>query len=81
MAIVSWSLQIKQSPSEIIEDLKEKGIRKCWIHWRTETPEAKERCIESQMPVITGRFPMMYLGHGLSIHTMYAKLAKLLGKY
>jgi predicted CoA-binding protein len=71
----------KTNPAEIIEDLKEKGIRKCWIHWRTETPEAKERCIESQMPVITGRCPMMYLGHGLNIHTMHGKLAKLLGKY
>jgi len=71
----------KTNPAEIIRDLKDKGIRKCWMHWRTDTPEAKKICIESQMPFITGRCPMMYLGHGLSIHTMHGKLAKLLGKY
>lgn len=71
----------KTNPAEIIQDLKDKGIRKCWMHWRTDTPEAKKICIESQMPSITGRCPMMYLGHGLSIHTMHGKLARLLGKY
>ena len=71
----------KTNPAEIIRDLKDKGIRKCWMHWRTDTPEAKKICIELQMPFIAGRCPMMYLGHGLSIHTMHGKLAKLLGKY
>ncbi len=71
----------KINPGEIIEDLKEKGIKKCWIHWRTETPEAKEKCIELQMPFITGRCPMMYLSKGLCIHTLHGRLAKLLGKY
>jgi len=71
----------KTDPADIIEDLKEKGIKKCWIHWRTETPLAKERCIESQMPFITGKCPMMYLIRGLSIHTVHGRLAKLLGKY
>ena len=71
----------KTNPAEIIRDLKDRGIRKCWMHWRTDTPEAKKICIESQMPSITGRCPMMYLGHGLSIHTMHGKLARLLGKY
>jgi predicted CoA-binding protein len=71
----------KINPSETIQGLKEKGIKKCWIHWRTETPEVKEICVKSQMPFIAGRCPMMYLGHGLSIHTMHGTLAKLLGKY
>lgn len=71
----------KINPGEIIEDLKEKGIKKCWIHWRTETPEAKKKFIELQMPFITGRCPMMYLSNGISIHTMHGRLAKLLGKY
>jgi predicted CoA-binding protein len=71
----------KINPAEIIEDLKEKGIKKCWMHWRTDTPEANEKCAQLHMHLITGRCPMMYLGQGLSIHTMHGRLAKLLGKY
>jgi predicted CoA-binding protein len=71
----------KNASPEIIRDLKEKGIRKCWIHWRTETPEVKESCIKSQIPFIEGRCPMMYLSHGFSIHSIHGKVAKLLGKY
>jgi hypothetical protein len=33
------------------------------------------------MHLITGRCPMMYLGHGVSIHTMHREIAKLIGKY
>ena len=58
----------KINPGDIIEELKKKGINKCWIHWRTETPEVKQRCIESQMQFITGRCPMMYLSRGFNIH-------------
>jgi predicted CoA-binding protein len=71
----------KTNPGDIIEDLKEKGIKKCWIHWRTDTPEAKEKCIGSQMQVITGRCPMMYLSQGFNIHTMHKGAAKVFGKY
>jgi len=71
----------KINPADTIEGLKKKGIKRCWIHWRTETPEVKEKCIELQMPFITGRCPMMYLSHGLCIHTVHGKLAKMLGKY
>jgi len=71
----------KTNPADIIEVIKGKGIRKCWMHWRTDTPEAKEKCAQLNMPLITDRCPMMYLGQGLSIHTMHGRLAKLLGKY
>ncbi len=64
-----------------IVELKKKGIKKCWIHWRTETVQAKQRCAQLQMKCIFGRCPMMYLSRGLNIHTMHASLAKLLGKY
>jgi predicted CoA-binding protein len=71
----------KINPADTIEDFKRKGIKKCWVHWRTETPEVKEKCAESQIQCITGRCPMIYLGHGLSIHAMHRSIAKLLGRY
>jgi hypothetical protein len=73
---------VKQEKTEnAIVELNKMGIKKCWIHWRTETVQAKQRCTQLQMQCITGKCPMMYLGCGLSIHTMHASLAKLLGKY
>jgi predicted CoA-binding protein len=71
----------KTNPSDAIEDLEKKGIKKCWIHWRTETPETKKRCSKSQIQCITGRCPMIYLSQGFNIHTMHRSVAKLLGKY
>jgi len=71
----------KMNPGDIIEELKKKGINKCWIHWRTETPEVKQKCIESQMQFITGRCPMMYLSQGFNIHAMHRGAAKIFGKY
>ena len=68
-------------PADILDDLKERGINNVWIHWMTETPEVKEKCGESQIHCISGRCPMMYLGHGLSIHTLHKGFAKLIGKY
>jgi predicted CoA-binding protein len=71
----------KINPADMIEGLSEKGIKKCWIHWRTETPEVRRKCIESQMQCITGKCPMIYLGHGFSIHAMHRGVVKLPGKY
>ncbi len=71
----------KINPADAIEDLKKNGIKKCWIHWRTEAADAKKRCVESQIKCITGRCPMMYLSQGLNMHTMHKGMAKLLGKY
>ena len=68
-------------PEDMIDILEEKGITNWWIHWRTETPEILERCRQSQVQCISGRCPMMYLGTGLSIHTIHQGIAKLLGKY
>ncbi len=71
----------KTNPADALESLEKKGIKKFWIHWRTETPEVKNRCSGSQMQCITGRCPMMYLSHGLNIHTMHRSIAKIIGKY
>ena len=71
----------KDSTENAIIELKEKGILGCWIHWRTETDKAKERCTQLQMQYIAGKCPMMYLSHGLNIHTMHASLARLFEKY
>jgi predicted CoA-binding protein len=71
----------KENTENAIVELNKKGIKKCWIHWRTETSQAKQKCIELQMQCISGKCPMMYLSRGLNIHTMHGSLAKLLGKY
>jgi predicted CoA-binding protein len=71
----------KLNPADIIADLQKKGNKICWIHWRTDTPEVKKKCAEYKMQCITGRCLMMYLAHGLSIHTMHRSAAKLFGKY
>ncbi|MCJ7444456.1 MAG: CoA-binding protein [Methanotrichaceae archaeon] len=71
----------KTNPANIMEDLEKKGIKRFWIHWRTETPEVKKKCIQSQIQCIIGRCPMMYLGHGFNMHTMHKGVARLFGKY
>jgi predicted CoA-binding protein len=71
----------KTNPVNIMEDLEKKGIKRFWIHWRTETPEVRKKCIESQIQCITGRCPMMYLGHGFNMHTMHKGVSRLFGKY
>jgi hypothetical protein len=71
----------KANPGDMIEGLKKKGVKKFWIHWRTETPEAKRKCSDLQIQCITGRCPMMYLSDGLNMHTVHGGIMKLLGKY
>ncbi len=71
----------KTNPADAVEGLEKKGIKKFWIHWRTETPEIREKFSGSQTQCITGRCPMMYLAHGFNIHTIHGGIAKLLGKY
>jgi hypothetical protein len=71
----------KTNPADAIEELSKKGIRKYWMHWRTETPEAKKLCAELQALCITGRCPMMYLSRGFGIHALHRGAAKLFGKY
>ncbi|HPS91863.1 MAG TPA: CoA-binding protein [Methanothrix sp.] len=73
-------LQKEKTENAIIE-LKKKGILRCWIHWRTETDQAKERCAQLQMQYIAGKCPMMYLSHGLNIHTIHAWLSGLHEKH
>ena len=69
------------NPADAMEGLEKKGINKFWIHWMTQTPEVKKRSEGSQIQCITGRCPMMYLGHGINIHTLHRGIAKLMGKY
>jgi predicted CoA-binding protein len=71
----------KTNPADAIESLEKKGIKKFWIHWRTETPEVRKKCDISQVQCICGKCPMMYLAHGLNIHTMHRSIAKIIGKY
>jgi hypothetical protein len=80
---LDWAIiGVKPEKTEnAIVELNKKGIKKCWIHWRTETVQAKQRCTQLQMKCITGKCPMMYLSRGPNIHTVHASLAKLLGKY
>ncbi len=71
----------KTNPADAIEGLAKKGIRKFWIHWRTETPEALAKCTELQAQCVTGRGPMMYLSRGFNVHALHRGAAKLFGKY
>jgi predicted CoA-binding protein len=71
----------RENRENAVVESKKKGIKKCWIHWRTETDQAKQKCAQLQMQCIFGKCPMMYLSHGLNIHTMHGSLAKLFGKY
>jgi predicted CoA-binding protein len=71
----------RMNPANAMEGLEKKNINKFWIHWMTETPEVEKRREGSQIQCITGRCPMMYLGHGINIHTLHRSIAKLMGKY
>ncbi len=71
----------RENTEKAIAQLNKNGIKKCWIHWRTETDRAKQKCAEHHIQCIAGRCPMMYLSRGLNIHTMHRSFAKLLGKY
>ncbi len=68
-------------PGYIIEPLEKKGVKKIWIHWRTDTDKVKEMCRTSDVECIIGKCPMMYLGKNFSIHGVHRSIAKLLGKY
>jgi hypothetical protein len=71
----------KSEPGDLIPALKEKGAKKVWIHWKTETEKALNACEEENLEYLAGRCPMMYLGSGLSIHGMHRTIAKMTGKY
>ncbi len=71
----------KERTENAIVELNKVGIDKCWIHWRTQTAQAEGKCAQLQMQCISGKCPMMYLSHGLNIHTIHASFVKLLGKY
>jgi predicted CoA-binding protein len=71
----------KSEPGDLIPILKEKGAKKVWIHWKTETEKALTACEEENLEYLAGRCPMMYLGSGLSIHGLHRTIAKMTGKY
>jgi predicted CoA-binding protein len=71
----------KTEPADIMKSLEDRGIKRFWIHWRTDTEETKEMCNGSEIQCVTGKCPMMYLGSGLSIHGLHRNIAKLVGKY
>jgi predicted CoA-binding protein len=71
----------KSEPGNLIPVLKEKGAKKVWIHWKTETEKALSACEEENLEYLAGRCPMMYLGSGLSIHGLHRTIAKMTGKY
>ncbi|MGB9927024.1 MAG: hypothetical protein ACPK85_01310 [Methanosarcina sp.] len=71
----------KTEPGDLIPSLKEKGVRKIWLHWKTDTEKARETCREMGVECLFGHCPMMYLGSGLSIHGIHRGIAKMTGKY
>lgn len=71
----------KYNPADFVNTLKDKGIERAWVHWRTGTPELDDITRNSELEFITDRCPMMYLGHDFSIHGLHRTIAKLTGKY
>lgn len=71
----------KTEPGDLIHSLKEKGVGKIWLHWKTDTEKAKEACREMGIECLIEHCPMMYLGSGLSIHGIHREIAKMAGKY
>ncbi len=71
----------KSEPADLIPTLKEKGTKKVWIHWKTETEKALGACRDENLEYLAGRCPMMYLGSGLSIHGLHRTIAKMTGNY
>ncbi len=45
----------KTNPADAMESLEKKGIKKFWIHWKTETPEIKKKYSGTQIQCIAGR--------------------------
>lgn len=68
-------------PGDLIPILKGKGIKKVWLHWRTDTEKSVEACQKQGFKCITGYCPMMYLGNGLSIHGVHRGIVQIMGKY
>jgi len=68
-------------PGNFISALKEKGITKIWLHWKTETEKAVDTCKTEGLECMTEHCPMMYLGSGFSIHGIHRTIAKMTGKY
>lgn len=71
----------KSEPGDLIPTLKEKGAKKVWIHWKTETEKALNACRDDNLEYLAGRCPMMYLGSGLSIHGLHRTIARITGNY
>ncbi|HII80084.1 MAG TPA: CoA-binding protein [Methanosarcina sp.] len=71
----------KSEPGNLIPTLKEKGTKKVWIHWKTETEKVLGACRDENLECLAGRCPMMYLGSGLSIHGLHRTIAKMTGNY
>jgi predicted CoA-binding protein len=72
----------RRETADVIEELRVKGIKKFWIHWRTDTAEVKRICQQADVHCITGKCPMMYLAPGgLNMHSMHRAVAKIFDKY
>lgn len=71
----------KTEPGDLIPLLQEKGVKKVWLHWNTDTKKAVEACQKLGLKCFTGYCPMMYLGNGLSMHGIHRGIAKMIGKY
>jgi len=72
----------RRDPADVIEEIMKMGIKKFWIHLRTDTADAKRVCQQAEVQCISGRCPMMYLAPGgLNIHSMHRAVAKIFNKY
>lgn len=71
----------REKTKEWVEKAADAGIKKIWIHQKTETPEAVELAKEKGMEVLTDTCAVMYVTPGVTYHSIHKWIFKLLGKY
>jgi len=65
---------------DAVKQVADAGIKRVWLHQRTETPEALAFCRERGIDAHHGSCAVMYTGAG-SYHRVHRVLAKLLRTY
>lgn len=71
----------KEETKDWVEKAAQAGIKKVWIHMKTDTPEAVALAGEKGVTVCTGTCAVMYVTPGFTGHSIHKWINKLLGKY
>ena len=71
----------KEETRDWVARAAEAGVKEVWIHMLRETPEALALAKEKGMNVRSGTCAVMYLGPGLTYHSIHKGIMKLVGRY